>query len=222
MYRLVASLPIGKLRSGPIEDQRGAEGMATAALKVSGGTGTRQRIIDVAVRLFTRHSFAGTSLQMIADELGFTKAAVYHHFHTREEMLGAVVEPLFAEVRAIIEEAEAQRGRSVRAEHMLAGYADLAVRHRALMTVLAGDPGVIEILRARGDFGDLINRQIKLLADVDPGPGGLIKAAVVLAGIAGAALPGTVLDLDDDALRQQFVETGRRTLGLRAPRRSTP
>jgi hypothetical protein len=31
-----------------------------------------------------------------------------------------------------------------------------------------------------------------------------------------------VLDLDDDALRQQFVETGRRTLGLRAPRRSTP
>jgi len=193
--------------------------MATAGLKTNGATDTRQRIIDVAVSLFTRHSFAGTSLQMIADEMGFTKAAVYHHFHTREQLLGAVVEPLFGQVRPIIEQAEAQRSRNARAEHMLTGYADLAVRHRALMSVLAGDPGVIDMLRAQGDFGDLINRQIKLFADLDPGPGGLVKAAVVLAGIAGAALPSSVLDLDDDALRQHFIEAGRRTLGLRTPRR---
>jgi AcrR family transcriptional regulator len=195
--------------------------MATAGLKTNGATDTRQRIIDVAVSLFTRHSFAGTSLQMIADEMGFTKAAVYHHFHTREQLLGAVVEPLFGQVRPIIEQAEAQRSRNARAEHMLTGYADLAVRHRALMSVLAGDPGVIDMLRAQGDFGDLINRQIKLFADLDPGPGGLVKAAVVLAGIAGAALPSSVLDLDDDALRQHFIEAGRRTLGLRTPRRPT-
>src|SRR4051794_1633677 len=110
--------------------------MATATLKASGATDTRQRIIDVAVGLFTRYSFAGSSLQMIADELGFTKAAVYHHFHTREELLAAVVDPLFKQLRAIIEQAEAQRGRNARAEHMLTGFADLAVRHRALMSVL--------------------------------------------------------------------------------------
>ena len=195
--------------------------MATSALKATGATDTRQRILDVAVRLFTRHSFAGTSLQMIADELGFTKAAVYHHFHTREELLGAVVEPVFGQMRSIIEQAEALRGRNARAERMLAGYADVAVRHRALMTVLAGDPGMIDMLRAQGDFGDLINRQIKLLADVESGPGGLIKAAMLLAGIAGAALPSTVLDLEEDVLRQQFIEAGRRTLGLRTPRRPT-
>jgi len=60
--------------------------MATAALET---TDTRTRLIDVAVALFTRHSFAGTSLQMIADELGFTKAAIYHHFRTREQLLAA-------------------------------------------------------------------------------------------------------------------------------------
>lgn len=54
---------------------------------------TRQRLIDVAVELFIRHSYAGTSLQMIADELGFTKAAIYHHFRTREQLLDAVVSP---------------------------------------------------------------------------------------------------------------------------------
>ena len=192
--------------------------MATAVLKTLGATDTRQRLIDVAVRLFTRHSFAGTSLQMIADELGFTKAAVYHHFHTREELLGAVVEPVFAQLRAGIERAEAQRGRNARAEHMLAEYVDIAVRNRSLMAVLAGDAGVVEKLRAQPDFGDLISRQIKLLADLEPGPAGLVKAAVVLAGIAGAAQP-ILLDFDDELLRQYFIEAGRRTLGLRTPRR---
>jgi hypothetical protein len=43
---------------------------------------------------------------------------------------------------------------------------------------------------------------------------------MVLAGIAGAASPKLVV-LDDDALRQHLVEAGRRTLGLRAPRRRT-
>jgi len=193
---------------------------AEAALKTSGATDTRQRLIDVAVRLFTRHSFAGTSLQMIADELGVTKAAVYHHFHTREELLTAVVEPMLGQVRAIIEAAEAQRTPHARAEYLLTGYAALAVRNRALISVLAADPGVIEMLRTQRNLGDLINRQIKLLADVDPGPAGLVKAAFVLAGIAGAAGP-TLIDLDDDALRQHLVEAGRRTLGLRTPRRPT-
>jgi AcrR family transcriptional regulator len=194
--------------------------MATAALKTPGATDTRQRLIDVAVRLFTRHSFAGTSLQMIADELGVTKAAVYHHFHTREELLTAVVEPLLAQLRTIIETAEAQRTRHARAEYMLTGYAALAVRNRALIAVLAADPSVIDMLRAQRDLGDLINRQITLLADVNPGPAGLVRAALVLAGIAGTAGP-TLVDLDDDALRRHLVDAGRRTLGLRTPRRPT-
>jgi len=147
-----------------------------AVTTTSGATDTRQRLIDIAVRLFTRHSFAGTSLQMIADEIGFTKAAVYHHFHTREELLGAVVEPLVRELERIIETAEALRSRPARAEHMLSGYVDLVVRNRGLMSVLAGDPGVIDMLRSQRD--DLVQRQVRLLADIDPGPGGLVKAAV--------------------------------------------
>src|SRR4051794_838706 len=115
--------------------------MAPTALKTTpAAADTRQRLIDVAVGLFTRHSFAGTSLQMIADELGVTKAAVYHYFHTREELLAAVVQPLSDQLQTIVEGAEAQRSRSARAEHMLTGYIDLAVGNQALMSVLAGDP----------------------------------------------------------------------------------
>ncbi|MGE2722148.1 TetR/AcrR family transcriptional regulator [Mycolicibacterium celeriflavum] len=182
-------------------------------------SGTRQRLIDVAVALFTRHSYAGTSLQMIADELGFTKAAIYHHFRTREQLLTAVVEPMFAQLRTVVEAAEAQRSPRARAERMLSGYADIAVRNRGLVAVLAADPSVATALQRHRDWSDLIARQLRLLADVEPGPAGEIRAAMVFAGISGAAGPAWV-QLDDRALAKHLMDAGRRTLGLRTPRQS--
>src|ERR1700738_1055177 len=189
--------------------------MATAALET---TDTRTRLIDVAIDLFTRHSFAGTSLQMIADELGFTKAAIYHHFRTREQLLAAVIEPMLDELRAVVESAETRGTPPARAEHMLSGYAALAVRNRGLVAVLAADPSVAAVLTARAERGDLIRRQLALLADVDRGPAGEGKVAMVFAGMAGAAGP-TWGSLDDESLWEHLVEAGRRTLGLRTPRR---
>jgi AcrR family transcriptional regulator len=185
-----------------------------AAPEPSGGLDTRARLIEVAVDLFTRHSYAGTSLQMIADELGFTKAAIYHHFRTREQLLDAVVGPILEQLSAIVAEAEKLRGAHARADHLLTGFAELAVDNR-VVAVLAADPAVVQALRGR-EWDDLITRQVKLLADVDPGPAGTVKAAVALAGIAGASGP-TIVSLDRDALRDHLVEAGRRTLGLRRP-----
>jgi AcrR family transcriptional regulator len=195
--------------------------MSTAAIDASdsGGTtrqDTRQRLIDVAIELFTRHSFAGTSLQMIADELGFTKAAIYHHFRTREQLLDAVVEPILQHLRAIIGDAEKLRGTHARADYLLNGFVDLAVTNR-VVSVLSADPAVALMLRDRREWDELIERQMSLLADVDPGPAGHVKAAVALAGIAGASST-TFANLDRDALRAHLVETGRRALGLRVPR----
>ena len=200
--------------------------MSTATVEPAGfdGSGpearqdTRQRLIEVAVDLFTRYSFAGTSLQMIADEVGFTKAAIYHHFRTRDQLLDAVVGPIFERLRIIIADAEALRGAHARADHMLHGFAELAVENRAV-AVLAADPAVAELLRSRREWDALTERQIALLADVDPGPGGRLKAAMVLAGIAGASGP-TFANLGRDAVLSQLVETGRRALGLRIRPRS--
>ena len=193
--------------------------MLTATVQTPAAADTRQRLIDVAVDLFTRHSFAGTSLQMIADEMGFTKAAIYYHFHTREELLAAVVEPIFEQLSRVIAEAEAQRGANTRADHMLRGYAELAVANRALVSVLACDPSVTTLLRGQPHWSDLINRQLTLLAGGDHSPGGLIKATIALAGISSAVGPAWI-NVDDEDLLRHLVETGRRTLGLR--RKGTP
>ncbi|WP_326553653.1 TetR/AcrR family transcriptional regulator [Micromonospora sp. NBC_01813] len=189
--------------------------MAVTAVRAAD---SQQRFIDAAIRLFARHGFAGTSLQMIADEVGVTKSAVHHHFRTREELLNAVVEPLLGEVRVAVEAAEGPRGRRARAERMLTGVVDFAVRNRMLVPVLVGDPGATEMLRSRTEVGELVNRMIMLLADIDPGVGGWIKADMVMAGIAGG-MSDRARGLDDDVLRRHLIEASRRTLGLRAPRR---
>jgi AcrR family transcriptional regulator len=190
--------------------------MATAAARA---TDSRQRFIEAAIRLFARHSFAGTSLQMIADEVGVTKSAVHHHFRTREELITAVVEPLYHELRAALDTAEAQRSRPARAEHMLAGFVDIVVRSRELVPLLAGDPGTVEMVRSNADMNDVVNRQIAIFADLEPGPGGLIKARVAMAGIA-CGLGPQADEFDDATLRKHLLEAGRRTLGLRTPRYS--
>ncbi|CAN5172465.1 TetR/AcrR family transcriptional regulator [soil metagenome] len=189
-----------------------------AAVATTSVSDTRQRLIDVAVDLFTRYSFAGTSLQMIADELGFTKAAIYHHFRTREQLLDAVVEPILERLRVIIDAAEQLRGVHARADHMLTGFAQLAVENR-VVAVLAADPAVAEMLRTRRVWDELIDRQMALLADVEDGPAGMVKAAVVLAGISGASGPNFA-GIDRADLQRYLVETGRRALGLRAPRKT--
>ncbi|HEV7853898.1 MAG TPA: TetR/AcrR family transcriptional regulator [Mycobacterium sp.] len=188
--------------------------MQTVAVQAPGAADTRQRLIDVAVDLFTRHSFAGTSLQMIADEMGFTKAAIYYHFRTREELLAAVVEPIFQQLSGVITAAEAQRSATARADRMLRGYAELAVANRALVSVLACDPSVTTLLRRQPHWAEMINRQLALLAGDEDDPGGLVKATVVLAGISSAVGPAWIA-VDDGDLLGHLVETGRRTLGLR-------
>lgn len=50
------------------------------------------RILDAALELISEHGAAGTSLQMIADAIGVTKAAVYHQFKTKEAIIIALTE----------------------------------------------------------------------------------------------------------------------------------
>ena len=51
---------------------------------------TRERILDVALDLFTERGYGDTSLREVADELGFTKAALYYHFEKKEDILLAL------------------------------------------------------------------------------------------------------------------------------------
>lgn len=56
------------------------------------GEERRQRIIQVAQRLLTRHGWRGTTLGQIAREAGVTPAGLLHHFESKEQLLHAVLD----------------------------------------------------------------------------------------------------------------------------------
>lgn len=73
------------------------------------------------------------------------------------------------------------------------------------------------MLDSHQELDDLTARVVALLAEVEQGPGGRVRADVVMSGIARAAGPRTK-DLDHAVLRGHLLDAGRHTPGLRAPR----
>jgi AcrR family transcriptional regulator len=63
---------------------------AQAATELPEELSTRDRILDVALDLFIANGYDKTSLREIAEQLGFTKAALYYHFASKEDMLLAL------------------------------------------------------------------------------------------------------------------------------------
>ncbi|MES4908955.1 MULTISPECIES: helix-turn-helix domain-containing protein [unclassified Streptomyces] len=55
---------------------------------------TRQRIQDVALELFAEQGYEKTSLREIAERLEVTKAALYYHFKTKEDILISLFQDL--------------------------------------------------------------------------------------------------------------------------------
>jgi AcrR family transcriptional regulator len=54
------------------------------------GASTREKILDVALDLFTDQGFDGTSMREIAERLRITKPSIYYHFASKEEILLAL------------------------------------------------------------------------------------------------------------------------------------
>jgi AcrR family transcriptional regulator len=54
------------------------------------GASTRERILDVALDLFTDQGFDGTSMREIAERLDISKPAIYYHFASKEDILMAL------------------------------------------------------------------------------------------------------------------------------------
>src|SRR5580693_2045417 len=69
--------------------RRPVAGNGTPRVRAPRGS-TRERILDIALDLFTEHGYDKTSLREIADEIGFTKAALYYHFERKEDILLAL------------------------------------------------------------------------------------------------------------------------------------
>jgi AcrR family transcriptional regulator len=172
------------------------------------------RIVTAALALFAEHGVNGTSLQMIADAIGVTKAAVYHQFKTKEEIVVAAVEVDLAKVETALDVADAA-GRVPRArELVLAQVIDLAVERRRMVSTVQHDPIIVRILANHEPFRQLMTRLYSVLTGDDAGVDARVRAAVVSAAIGGAAMHPLVADLDDETLRCKLLDIAKHVLGI--------
>ncbi|WP_225848164.1 TetR/AcrR family transcriptional regulator [Streptomyces sp. HPF1205] len=85
---------------------------------------TRRRIQDVALELFAERGYEKTSLREIAEHLDVTKAALYYHFKTKEDILISLSEDLARPLDELIEWGESQPRSLATKQELLRRYAD--------------------------------------------------------------------------------------------------
>ena len=171
------------------------------------------RTVDAALALFARHGVGGTSLQMIADALGVTKAAVYHQFKTKEAIVLAVVEVELAPLEEALAAAEAE-GRSVKARAaLLERVIDGAVERRQAVSTLQNDPVLVRVLGEYEPSRHLWNRLFAVLLGDDLDERGRVRAAVLSAAI-GSVGHAFVADVDNDTLKAELLHLTRRLILL--------
>jgi len=175
-------------------------------------TAAQDRILDAAMDLIVDHGVGGTSLQMIADAIGVTKAAVYHKYKTKAEIVIALTERELSHLEDVLEAAESEPERPQARFLLLTRLIDLAVMRRRWIATLQNDPVIVRLLGEHEPFREFISRMYGLLLDEHDDTEARVAAAVMTAAIAGSVVNPIVTDLDDDTLRSTLLMIIERVL----------
>jgi AcrR family transcriptional regulator len=200
------------MASGYLHDA--TRGERSMARPVAARGEARQRVLDAALELFAQHGISGTSLQMIADHIGVTKAAIYYQFHTKDEIVLALIEEPLQELQQTLSLAAAQPSRRRRLDVLLRGFVDLVLENRQAAAVLQGDPKTAEIV-ASSESLEAVAEQFRLVAvGYDASPADKVALSVLASGVLMAGADPDLAGLDDETLRMELLAVGERILCL--------
>ncbi|MEW9550898.1 TetR/AcrR family transcriptional regulator [Nonomuraea sp. NPDC050783] len=175
---------------------------------------TRTRIQEVALRLFTEQGYEATSLREIAEELGVTKAALYYHFKTKDDIVASLVDLLVAETEELVEWVRSRPKTPETRLELLERYAENLARPRHLeitrflernQTALRAHPKLIKMREA----------MLALTAELsEPGadPVERISRSLALFALHAGKWMRPQDDLTEDEIAKASMEVARRLL----------
>ncbi|WP_413317863.1 TetR/AcrR family transcriptional regulator [Agrococcus sp. 1P02AA] len=103
----------------------------------------RDSMLDVVVEAFNERGYDATSLGVLAERLGLSKSAIYHHFASKEQMLEVALGMALDALEAVFEQPGATTGPIVdRIRHVIRG---------AVLVLCERTPYVTLLLRLRGN-----------------------------------------------------------------------
>jgi AcrR family transcriptional regulator len=165
----------------------------------------RERVVEAALDLFAEHGVSGTSLQMIAERLGVTKAAVYFQFHAKDDIVVAVLQPAMDELADIVRRAQSEPTPDAQLDSALAGLIAFVVQQRQLVAVIGGDPSVGRVLEQHPTFQEVTDQLGAILLGPRPDPYRRVAASTLGAGLSLATADPVLADLDDETLRRELL-----------------
>ncbi|MFD0354170.1 TetR/AcrR family transcriptional regulator [Streptomyces sp. NPDC127110] len=130
---------------------------------------TRQRIQDVALELFAEQGYEKTSLREIAERLEVTKAALYYHFKTKEDIIISVFDDLTRPIDELIEWAQQQPKTLETKREILRRYSEAMAAGAQLYRFMQENQATMREL----SIGETVKRRLFTLVELlrnDEGP----------------------------------------------------
>ncbi|MDQ8707773.1 helix-turn-helix domain-containing protein [Streptomyces sp. LHD-70] len=128
---------------------------------------TRQRIQDVALELFAERGYEKTSLREIAERLEVTKAALYYHFKTKEDILGSLFEDLTRPIDELIEWAGEQPRTLETKQEILRRYSEALAGAERLFRFMQENQATMRELQTGEEFKARMLRLLDVLREPD-------------------------------------------------------
>ncbi|MCX4698908.1 TetR/AcrR family transcriptional regulator [Streptomyces sp. NBC_01373] len=113
---------------------------------------TRQRIQDIALELFAEQGYEKTSLREIAERLDVTKAALYYHFKTKEEILVSIFDDLAKPIEDLIEWGKGQPHTLETKQEIVRRYSEALVAAAPLYRFMQENQATVRELRIGETF----------------------------------------------------------------------
>ncbi|MEV6368283.1 helix-turn-helix domain-containing protein [Micromonospora musae] len=145
-------------------------------------SGTRDRIKAVALELFTEQGYEKTSLREIAERLNVTKAALYYHFKSKDEIVSSFVEDRLEQIDSLVAWAEAQPPDRDTRRELIARYADAMFTddHPSVMRFFEQNQTVLKSLAAGQQMRGRMMQLASALCRGDDSPAAQLRAALSL------------------------------------------
>ena len=156
--------------------------MSDAHTTKRGRPGYDQRaILEIAVTVFNEYGYDATSMGMLANRLGLSKAAIYHHFSGKEEVLQLALDEALIGLEAVLLEPDGVAGSAIdRLADVLRGAVHVLTSRLPYVTLLLRVRGNTEVERLALSRRRAFDRAVSALVneaqnegslrpDIDPG-----------------------------------------------------
>src|ERR1700759_4485015 len=107
---------------------------------------TRARIQQVALELFAEQGYERTSLREIAERLGVSKAALYYHFKSKEDIVRSFTEDYAAELDALLIWGAGQPRSPATRTALLTRYSDIVQQRLGVLRFLEQNQAAVHHL----------------------------------------------------------------------------